>query len=160
MDKTTTRLAVYDVNAWVAPFVREFVEPEGSQWPTFWPVQSQPETPIPYIRYNTSTNTADVWWKRADTVSYGIYDGSIDNSDKIFTIMVDLMSREDASAYDLNMWLRNREEEEDIDRQFQFYTFSYEGGGMIAPQGEEGGTYPRVFSFRYEYSVLKGRGIR
>lgn len=148
------RLGVYDINAYLRSH-DEFMDKFSHGDDPFVPVQSQPEVQQPYIRYNTRTNVTSQWWIRSEQVAYAIYDSDISNSDGILLVMVELMHRQDESARDLNSWLKETGRDD-----FKFNYIEYTGGSNIEPAREEGGSLPRLATFRYEYSVRRGLGIK
>lgn len=172
MAEITNRLAFFDLRDWWLsdPKVYELLEEprlnKGQFADPFYPVSQQPEGGFPYARYTVSrTLNFPQWWMHVEQVGIDLYMMDVMDSSLVFNTFVDMASRGDESARELERWLDKRNadriaaNEDPIPRDFRFHSLEYMGGGDIVPADEEGGNHSRIMMFNISYSPIGGRDI-
>lgn len=165
----SSREAVYDINRYLSYRFYD-LNPKllnqtmGTRIPSspFWPIQSDPSTRVPYIRYIVR-ETADVsnWWLRLGTVSYAVYAHDVGRSAHIVNIMVDLLARGSDSASELMRWRQTAVTSSGTvyPQDYLFHSIEFLGGHNTEPTDEEAGAHVRFATFRYQYSPVGGTNI-
>lgn len=157
MADVSRREAVYDINRYLTTRFTELDPTLFGEDSPFWPIQSDPMTAVPYIRYVTrETIDGDNWWMRLATVSYAVYAYDVDKSAHILNVMVDLLGRGDESAGELMIW---RNSITTYPQDYHFHSIEFLGGYNTEPTDEEAGAHIRFGTFRYQYSPYGGTSI-
>lgn len=166
ISEVAQREAVYDINRYISdqfynldPAILGQIDPFDVP---FVPVQSDPQTDVPYIRYVTREAVdGDMWWMRRGSVSYAIYAYDVSHSARILNIIVDLLARGSDSAQELTLWRRSATTPagNPYPQDYQFHSIEFVGGFNTEPTDEEAGAHVRFASFRYSYSPYGGTHI-
>jgi hypothetical protein len=146
---------VYQINdyIWSKSDFRDFFTTQ--QYKPIFPVQTQPEAELPYLRYTTRTaRDRPDWWMVTYDVTYAIYHDKIPESADISNWLDAEFRRQDESAYDLNRWIR-------INSEPLVKWHSSEVISMLSPEPptQEGGRHSRLITIRFRYSDIEGKGV-
>jgi len=151
------RLAFYDLRDWWLSDERvsELLRTSRGISP-FFPAADQPESSLPYIRYDVDRRiSTDQWWVHHEGVLLDIFTESVDESNELINIILDYSSQGDESARALERWILQTGRKKD----FEFHSIEYLEGGNINPPDEQGGSVYRSFMLLIRYSPLEGRLI-
>lgn len=166
LDTVARRDAVYDVNRYLHDQFFEYdptILGQSDRFDSpFVPVQGDPETSVPYIRYITREGVVgDAWWMRVATVSYAVYAYDVSHSAAIVNMMVDILSRGSDSAQELMAWRAGAEtfSGSPYPNDYIFHNIEFLGGYNTEPTEEEAGAHVRFATFRYHYSPYGGTNI-
>jgi hypothetical protein len=151
------RLAFYDLRDWwlADERIAQLLRTDRGFSP-FYPAADQPESSLPYIRYDVDrridTNT---WWIYNEGILLDIFTESIDDSNEIMNRILDYSVQGDESARELERWII----QENRPKDFEFHSIEYLEGGNINPPDEQGGSVYRSLMLLIRYSPLEGRLI-
>jgi len=155
-----TTAAVWDVNRWLredADIKRLMNIPRQNGIVPFFPIQQEPESRIPFFRYIVRTNTdSEMWFMRTDTIIYILHDNNLERATRINNVMIEMLSRLDESAQELNNFLDSQQTKSE----FIFHTCSLLGSLNPEPAGQEAGIVQKVTTFNVQYMLKNGRGIQ
>jgi hypothetical protein len=155
---TTRRLAFYDLRDWIVSDsrIRELLRVEQKGVIPFFPAADQPESSLPYIRYDIDRRIqVDKWWIHTEGVIFDIFTEDVEDSNEIFNIIIDYSSQGDDSARSLERWI----EEQGRQRTFEFHSIEYMTGGQLSAPDEQGGGSFKTGMILIHYSPLSGRLI-
>ena len=156
---TTRRMAFYDVRDWIVsdPRLRELLRIDQRGLVPFYPAADQPESALPYIRYEIDRRVmVDRWWMHTEGIIFDIFTEDIEDSNEIFNIILDHTSQGDEAARELERWIL----QEGRQRTFEFHSIEYMTGGQLSAPEEQGGGSFRTGMILIHYSPLDGRLIR
>jgi hypothetical protein len=151
------RLAFYDLRDWWLSDERiaELLQTNRGFSP-FFPAADQPESSLPYIRYDVDRRIdTNQWWMYNEGVLLDIFTESIDDSNEIMNRILDYSVQGDASARSLERFILQSGKK----KEFEFHSIEYIEGGGINPPDEQGGASYRSFMLLIRYSPLEGRLI-
>lgn len=147
---------IYDVIDWLRD--DEDMQALLGNTDVFFPVQEDPKSGFPYVRYVATTSIdPDSFWMRIDTVSMALHFQDVTKSGQMMNILMDKLKAGDESALHLNRYLRSKRP--GYVTPFTFKHTQWVEGGHTEPTDERGGAHARMLSFRYSYTVATGIGI-